>query len=91
MITYVYVYNYLGVLKMYLLQGINAVLFYENKNVREYVSLVPTSAHSGDGMGNLIALLCDLAQTMMAKRLAYSDELQATVMEVRKSYLSLYY
>lgn len=75
---------------MYLLQGINAALFYENKNVREYVSLVPTSAHSGDGMGNLIAILCELAQTMMAKRLAYSDELQATVMEVRKSYLSLY-
>lgn len=64
-------------------QGINAALFYENKNVREYVSLVPTSAHSGDGMGNLIALLCELAQTMMAKRLAYSEELQATVMEVK--------
>lgn len=46
------------------------------------MSLVPTSAHSGDGMGNLIALLCELAQTMMAKRLAYSEELQATVMEV---------
>ncbi|XP_062603605.1 eukaryotic translation initiation factor 5B-like, partial [Saccostrea cucullata] len=63
--------------------SINAALFYENKNVREYVSLVPTSAHSGDGMGNLIALLCELAQTMMAKRLAYSEELQATVMEVK--------
>ncbi|XP_061163849.1 eukaryotic translation initiation factor 5B-like [Saccostrea echinata] len=64
-------------------QSINAALFYENKNMREYVSLVPTSAHSGDGMGNLIALLCELAQTMMAKRLAYSEELQATVMEVK--------
>lgn len=74
---------------MFTLQGINAALFYENKNMREYVSLVPTSAHSGDGMGNLIALLCELAQTMMAKRLAYSEELQATVMEVIKSYLSL--
>lgn len=87
---FVYIYLVSVLKKLYLLQGINAALFYENKNVREYVSLVPTSAHSGDGMGNLIAILCELAQTMMAKRLAYSDELQATVMEVRKSYLSLY-
>lgn len=57
-------------------------LFNENKNPREYISLVPTSAHTGDGMGNLIALICDLTQNMLTKRLAYSEELQATVMEV---------
>ena len=44
--------------------------------------MVPTSAHSGDGMGNLIALLCELSQTLIAKRIMYSEELQATVMEV---------
>ena len=60
----------------------NAALSYENKNPREYISLVPTSAHSGDGMGSLIALICELTQTLLAKKLAYSDELQATVMEV---------
>ena len=64
------------------LQGLNSALFYENKNPREYISLVPTSAHSGDGMGNLIALICDLSQSMLAKRLAYSELLAATVMEV---------
>lgn len=63
-------------------QGLNAALFYENKNVKEYVSLVPTSAHSGDGMGNLVALICELTQSLLAKRLAYSEEMQATVMEV---------
>ncbi|XP_033743417.1 eukaryotic translation initiation factor 5B-like isoform X3 [Pecten maximus] len=64
-------------------QGLNSALFYENKNPKEYISLVPTSAHSGDGMGNLIALLCELSQTMLAKRLSYCSELQATVMEVK--------
>jgi len=57
--------------------------FYENPNPKEYISMVPTSAHSGDGMGNLMALLVNLSQTMLAKRLAYSDELQATVLEVK--------
>ncbi|XP_056411937.1 eukaryotic translation initiation factor 5B [Hyla sarda] len=64
-------------------QGLNAALFYENKDPRTFVSLVPTSAHSGDGMGNLISLLVDLTQTMLSKRLAHSEELRAQVMEVK--------
>lgn len=50
------------------------------------MSLIPTSAHSGDGMGNLIALLVELTQTMLARRLAHCDELRAQVMEVRISF-----
>lgn len=68
-------------------QGLNAALFHENKDPRTFVSLVPTSAHSGDGMGNLIALLVELTQTMLARRLAHCDELRAQVMEVRSFYL----
>ncbi|KAM9327450.1 eukaryotic translation initiation factor 5B [Pholidichthys leucotaenia] len=64
-------------------QGLNAALFYENKDPRTFVSLVPTSAHSGDGMGNLIGLLVELTQTMLARQLAHCDELRAQVMEVK--------
>ncbi|XP_045202739.2 eukaryotic translation initiation factor 5B-like [Mercenaria mercenaria] len=64
-------------------QGLNAALFYENKNPKEYISLIPTSAHSGDGMGNLLSLICELTQTWLAKKVSYSEELQATVMEVK--------
>ncbi|XP_029460645.1 eukaryotic translation initiation factor 5B [Rhinatrema bivittatum] len=64
-------------------QGLNAALFHENKDPRTFVSLVPTSAHSGDGMGSLIALLVELTQTMLNKRLAHSEELRAQVMEVK--------
>ncbi|KAK6173778.1 hypothetical protein SNE40_017178 [Patella caerulea] len=64
-------------------ESLNACLSFENKNPKEYISLVPTSAHSGDGMGNLIALICELSQTLLAKRISYSEELHATVMEVK--------
>ncbi|XP_002732156.2 eukaryotic translation initiation factor 5B-like [Saccoglossus kowalevskii] len=64
-------------------QGLNAALFYENKDPRTYISFVPTSAHTGDGMGNLMALITEFSQTLLAKRLAYSDELQCTVLEVK--------
>lgn len=64
-------------------QGLNAALFYENPDIREYVSLVPTSAVTGEGMGNLLSLIMENSQNRLAKRLMYSDELQATVLEVK--------
>ncbi|XP_075772977.1 eukaryotic translation initiation factor 5B [Pelodiscus sinensis] len=64
-------------------QGLNAALYYENKDPRTFVSLVPTSAHTGDGMGSLITLLVELTQTMLNKRLAQCEELRAQVMEVK--------
>lgn len=64
-------------------QGLNAALYYNNPDPKTYISMVPTSAHSGDGMGNLMAVLVQLSQKMLAQRLAFSEELQATVLEVK--------
>lgn len=64
-------------------QGLNAALFYENSDPRTYVSLVPTSAITGEGMGNLLMLICQFCQNQLAKRLTYSEQLQATVLEVK--------
>lgn len=67
-------------------QGLNVALFHENKNPEEYVSVVPTSAHSGDGMGNLLASICELGQTQIPKELSMSEELCASVMEVKEQH-----
>jgi len=64
-------------------QGINAALFFENPDPNEYVSLVPTSAHSGDGMGNLMGALVAHSQGYLAQRLSYTEELQCTILEVK--------
>uniref|UniRef100_A0A182JWJ8 Tr-type G domain-containing protein n=1 Tax=Anopheles christyi TaxID=43041 RepID=A0A182JWJ8_9DIPT len=64
-------------------QGLNAALFYENPDPKTYVSLVPTSAITGEGMGNLLLLIVQFCQKQLAKRLMYSEDLQATVLEVK--------
>ncbi|XP_030386244.1 eukaryotic translation initiation factor 5B [Scaptodrosophila lebanonensis] len=64
-------------------QGLNAALYYENTDPKTYISLVPTSAITGEGMGNLLFMIVDFCQKMLAKRLMYSEELQATVLEVK--------
>jgi len=35
-------------------QGFNSVLYWENQDIGEYVSFVPTSAISGEGLPDLI-------------------------------------
>ncbi|VVC44813.1 Translation protein, beta-barrel domain,Translation initiation factor IF- 2, domain 3,P- [Cinara cedri] len=64
-------------------QGLNAALFYENPDPKSYVSLVPTSAITGEGMGNLLDLIVENCQTHLYKRLIFNSELQATVLEVK--------
>jgi translation initiation factor 5B len=65
-------------------QGLNAALYYENPDPKTYVSLVPTSAVTGDGMGNLISMLITFCQSRLAKRIIFKpDDLDATVFEVK--------
>lgn len=64
-------------------QGMNAALFYDNPDPRTYISMVPSSAITGEGMGNLLMLVVQFSQNQLAKRLMYSETLQATVLEVK--------
>ncbi|KIO03041.1 hypothetical protein M404DRAFT_1001668 [Pisolithus tinctorius Marx 270] len=64
-------------------QGLNAVLYYENRNFARNVSLVPTSAITGEGVPDMIMLLVNLTQQRMSDRLMYLSELECTVLEVK--------
>ncbi|CAK1361084.1 Eukaryotic translation initiation factor 5B [Cercospora beticola] len=64
-------------------QGFNAELFYENKSMAKFVSLVPTSAHTGEGIPDMLKLLITLTQERMTKQLMYLTEVEATILEVK--------
>jgi translation initiation factor 5B len=64
-------------------QGFNSELYYENKSMARYVSLVPTSAHTGEGIPDLLKLLIQLTQERMTNKLMYLSELECTVLEVK--------
>ncbi|XP_006459793.1 hypothetical protein AGABI2DRAFT_184341 [Agaricus bisporus var. bisporus H97] len=64
-------------------EGLNACLYYENKNFARNVSLVPTSAVTGEGVPDMINLLVNLTQQRMSDRLMYLAELECTVLEVK--------
>ncbi|KAL2061713.1 hypothetical protein VTL71DRAFT_7091 [Oculimacula yallundae] len=64
-------------------QGFNSELFYENKSMAKFVSLVPTSAHTGEGIPDMLKLILQLTQERMVGALMYLSEVQATVLEVK--------
>lgn len=64
-------------------QGLNSELYFENKNMAKYVSIVPTSAVTGEGVPDLLWLLLELTQKRMSKQLMYISEVEATILEVK--------
>jgi len=72
-----------GVLVQLAEQGLNSKLYYENDDLRRTVSVIPTSAISGEGIPDLLLLLVQLTQTMMAEALQFCATLQCTVLEVK--------
>jgi translation initiation factor 5B len=64
-------------------QGLNAALYWENPDYKSYVSLVPTSAHTGEGIPDLLLLLTQLTQSRMLDRLMWYNFVQSTVLEVK--------
>ncbi|CAG9533239.1 unnamed protein product [Cercopithifilaria johnstoni] len=64
-------------------QGVNVVMANENPDLNEYISMVPTSAFLGDGIGNIMAHIVNDSQNRLAEKLAYCEELECTVMEVK--------
>lgn len=64
-------------------QGLNAEIFDENKNLARNVSLVPTSAITGEGIPDMLMLLVKLTQERMNQSLMFISELECTILEVK--------
>jgi translation initiation factor 5B len=65
---------------------INACLYYENKNINEYVSMVPVSAVNGDGIADLIVLISKLTTKNLKDKLetALYKHTHGYVLDIKK-------
>jgi translation initiation factor 5B len=64
-------------------QGLNSLPYYANNDFSRIVSLVPTSAHTGEGVPDMLMLIIKLTQERMTERLMYLSTLECTVLEVK--------
>lgn len=63
--------------------GFNTALYWENDDVRRNISLIPTSAITGEGIPDLLMIILSLSQKLLVDRLMYCAILEATVLEVK--------
>ena len=64
-------------------QGLNAELYWKNKDVKSTISMIPTSAHTGEGVPDLLMVISQITQKFLQERITYGDDIQATVLEVK--------
>jgi translation initiation factor 5B len=67
-------------------QELNGVVYWENKNADEYVSMIPTSAITGEGICDMLLLMTQMCQRKMSEQLTLNitGGLQCTVLEVKQ-------
>jgi translation initiation factor 5B len=65
-------------------QGFNSSLFYDIKDFTKEVAIVPCSARSGEGISELLFVLCGLCQKFLKERLMISKEAKGVILEVKK-------
>ena len=68
-------------------QGVNSNIYWEMGDEdwmsSDFVPLVPTSAISGEGVQDILLLLCQIAQRKIWRQLMWHANLQCTVLEVK--------
>ena len=59
--------------------GLNAKRYYQNVNMREFISIVPISAKTGTGLSDLLVLINMLASNFLKKKLATNDNMTSGI------------
>lgn len=57
--------------------------YWENTDPSEYVSMIPTSAMTGEGLPDLMIYIANQCQTIYRDNLKQKDEFECTVLEVK--------
>ena len=65
-------------------QGLNVSLYWKNKNPKQFVNIVPTSAITGEGIPDLMQILVKMTQSLMVEKLMFVPNLQCTILEVKQ-------
>jgi len=70
--------------------GFEADLFYNIQDFTKKISLVPCSAKTGEGIQELMMMLCGLSQKYLKDRLKLGEEAKGVILEVKKEKSNYY-
>ena len=70
--------------------GFDSALYYEIDDFTKKIAIAPCSAKTGEGIAELLFVLCGLCQKFLKERLKISEEARGIVLEIKKDKLISY-
>ncbi len=64
--------------------GFDSALYYEIDDFTKKIAIVPCSAKTGEGISELLFVLCGLCQKFLKERLKVSDAAKGVILEIKK-------
>lgn len=64
--------------------GFDSELYYEVSDFTKQIAIVPCSAKTGEGISELLLVLCGLCQNFLKKRLEISEKARGVILEIKK-------
>jgi len=65
-------------------QGFDSDLFYNITDFTKNIAIVPTSARTGEGISELLFVLCGLSQRFLKEKLKLAEDAKGVILEVKK-------
>lgn len=65
-------------------QSINSALFYKNSDPKQFVSIIPVSAETGEGLGDLLMVVDKLVCKFLKSKITVHDDMRGWVIEIIK-------
>lgn len=69
-------------------QGLNAELYYENKNIKKFISIVPMSSKTGEGSPDLLNFILTISNKFLTEKLSVNNDQKIYILnsEMRKGF-----
>jgi len=80
-----------SIITAFSLLGFDAELYWEIKDFTKKIALIPCSAKTKEGIAELLAILCGLAQKFLINKLSLAEEAKGNFLEVVKEKGVIYY
>lgn len=64
-------------------EGFNSELYYKNQDLTKTISIVPTSAKTGEGIIDLVLFLIKLNQLFLENKISHKEEFKCSIIEVK--------
>ncbi len=70
-----------GIITQIMELGFNAKLYWENDSIEDTINICPTSAITGEGIGDILFNIVDYSQNYLSEQITWEEEIKCVVME----------